>query len=48
MTIGSRTACIFGGTGFIGRQIVREMAALGFRVKVATRVPERADRKSVV
>lgn len=42
MTIGSRTACIFGGTGFIGRQIVREMAALGFRIKVATRVPERA------
>lgn len=37
-----KTACIFGGTGFIGRQIVRELADLGIRVKVATRVPERA------
>jgi NADH dehydrogenase len=35
-------ACIFGGTGFIGRQIVRELAAKGFRIKVATRIPEQA------
>ncbi len=37
-----KTACIFGGTGFIGRQIVRELAARGIRIKVATRVPESA------
>lgn len=35
-------ATVFGGTGFIGRQIVRELAARGVIVKVATRVPERA------
>lgn len=35
-------ACIFGGTGFIGRQITRELARLGYIIKVATRVPERA------
>jgi len=35
-------ACIFGGTGFIGRQIVRALARQGYTVKVATRVPERA------
>lgn len=42
MTIKNKTAVIFGGTGFIGTQIVRELGALGCRVKVATRVPERA------
>lgn len=35
-------AVVFGGTGFVGRQIVRELARHGYRVKVATRVPERA------
>ncbi len=38
----NKTACIFGGTGFIGRQIVRELAKRGVTIKVATRVPERA------
>ena len=33
---------IFGGTGFLGRQIVRELAKIGYGVKVATRVPEHA------
>jgi uncharacterized protein YbjT (DUF2867 family) len=42
MTVSLHTACIFGGTGFIGRQIVREMAVRGYRIKVATRIPERA------
>jgi|MDSW01.2.fsa_nt_gb uncharacterized protein YbjT (DUF2867 family) len=42
MTMQVKTAIVFGGTGFIGRQIVRELAAKGYRVKVATRVPERA------
>lgn len=37
-----KTATVFGGTGFVGTQIVRELAARGLRVKVATRVPERA------
>jgi uncharacterized protein YbjT (DUF2867 family) len=42
MTQHYKTACIFGGTGFIGRQIVRELAAKNYRIKVATRIPERA------
>lgn len=42
MTKNKKTACIFGGTGFIGRQIVRELAKLGYVIKVASRVPERA------
>lgn len=37
-----KTATVFGGTGFVGTQIVRELAAKGVLVKVATRVPERA------
>ena len=32
---------VTGGTGFIGRQIVQELARAGYTVKVATRVPER-------
>ncbi len=35
-------ACVFGGTGFLGRQIVRGLAKQGYTIKVATRVPERA------
>ncbi len=35
-------ACVFGGTGFVGRQIVRGLAKQGYTIKVATRVPERA------
>lgn len=42
MTINGKTACVFGGTGFIGRQVVRELARAGYTVKVAGRVPERA------
>ncbi len=37
-----KMACLFGGTGFIGRQITRLLAKHGYLVKVATRVPERA------
>jgi len=33
---------IFGGSGFIGRQIVREMARLGCQVRVAVRDPDAA------
>lgn len=42
MTMRQKTATVFGGTGFIGAQIVRELAKKGWVVKVATRVPERA------
>jgi uncharacterized protein YbjT (DUF2867 family) len=38
----SKTACVFGGTGFIGRQVVRELCKAGWRVKVASRAPESA------
>ncbi len=37
-----KIATVFGGTGFVGRQIVRELAARGVVVKVATRFPESA------
>lgn len=37
-----KTATVFGGTGFVGRQVVRELAARGIVVKVATRLPEKA------
>lgn len=42
MNVNGKTACVFGGTGFIGRQVVRELARAGYTVKIATRVPERA------
>ncbi len=42
MSIDSKTAVIFGGTGFVGRQVVRDLAKLGMQIKVATRIPESA------
>lgn len=42
MTHEYKTATVFGGTGFVGTQVVRELAKRGITVKVATRVPERA------
>ena len=42
MSVKNKVATVFGGTGFVGRQIVRELAAQGYIIKVATRVPERA------
>lgn len=41
-TLNYKQACVFGGTGFIGRQVVRALADQGYTIKVATRVPERA------
>ncbi len=40
--LNTKQACILGGTGFIGRQITRTLARLGYRIKIATRVPEHA------
>lgn len=37
-----QTICIFGGTGFLGQSITRELANTGARVKIATRIPESA------
>ena len=37
-----KTAVIFGGTGFVGRNIVKALAQRGMRIKIATRVPEAA------
>lgn len=42
MTEQYKLACVFGGTGFLGTQVVRELCDAGYRVKVATRAPERA------
>jgi uncharacterized protein YbjT (DUF2867 family) len=43
MTAAQRVT-VFGGTGFLGRRIVRELHAAGFAVRVATRHPERAEQ----
>lgn len=37
-----KTAVIFGGTGFIGRQIVQRLAQAGYQIKVPTRAAEAA------
>lgn len=42
MTQKNKIAVVFGGTGFVGKQIVRSLAAQGMIVKIATRVPEKA------
>ena len=37
-----RVVAVFGGTGFLGRRVVRHLLGHGFRVRVASRHPERA------
>ena len=36
------TVCVFGGTGFLGRRVVRRLAAEGATVRIAVRSPDRA------
>ena len=36
------TVCVFGGTGFLGRRLVRRLAGEGATVRVAVRSPDRA------
>jgi NADH dehydrogenase len=38
------TVSVFGGTGFLGRRIVRRLAAEGATLRIAVRSPERAQR----
>jgi uncharacterized protein YbjT (DUF2867 family) len=40
----SRTITVFGGTGFLGRRIVRRLRCHGFPVRIASRHPDRAFR----
>lgn len=37
-----RSITVFGGTGFLGRRIVRHLLDRGFAIRIATRHPERA------
>jgi uncharacterized protein YbjT (DUF2867 family) len=41
---GAERVTVFGGTGFLGRRVVRELHAAGFAVRVASRHPERAEQ----
>lgn len=42
MAYEEKVATIFGGTGFVGRQIVKNLAQRGYTIKIATRIPESA------
>jgi uncharacterized protein YbjT (DUF2867 family) len=38
-----RTVVVFGGTGFLGRRVVRHLRKRGFSVRIASRHPDRGD-----
>lgn len=42
MTASPRLVTVFGGSGFVGSQAVREMARMGWRIRVAVRNPNTA------
>jgi uncharacterized protein YbjT (DUF2867 family) len=42
-TASNRVVTVFGGTGFLGRSVVRHLCLEGFYVRVASRHPERSD-----
>ncbi len=42
MSVPPRLAVVFGGSGFVGRNVVRELAKRGWRVRVACRRPHHA------
>jgi uncharacterized protein YbjT (DUF2867 family) len=39
-----RTVTVFGGTGFLGRRIVRHLRSRGFPVRISSRHPDRGNR----
>ena len=44
MATNGRTVTVFGGTGFLGRRIVRHLRYRGFLVRIASRHPDRGHR----
>ncbi len=42
MTFSNKIVTVFGGTGFLGRYVIGELAAEGMVIKVPTRAPEKA------
>jgi uncharacterized protein YbjT (DUF2867 family) len=44
VTSSGRTVTVFGGTGFLGRRIVRHLRDRGFPVRIASRHPDRGHR----
>src|SRR6202790_1580649 len=44
MATNGRTITVFGGTGFLGRRIVRHLRSRGFPVRIASRHPDRGHR----
>jgi uncharacterized protein YbjT (DUF2867 family) len=42
MATNNRTVTVFGGSGFLGRRVVRHLRAAGFCVRSASRFPDRA------
>jgi uncharacterized protein YbjT (DUF2867 family) len=39
-----RTVTVFGGTGFLGRRVVRHLRTQGFSVRIASRYPDRGHK----